>query len=429
MPYGATVAEADLRGAEILGTLDVAEAPALHDVAGATLDGLARPIGMPGAAFDAIQPGQTVCVIVSDSFRYTGMERVLPTLIHALEERGVREEDLSFLYATGTHRGPDEAEQKQILGAGVHHRFAARAHTHDAHDAAQLVELGTTSRGTRVQVNRRALDCDHLIVTGTVVLHYFGGFGGGRKAVVPGVAGVETIAQNHARNLDPVADRLNPAVRIGVLDGNPVAEDMLEASRFCRVTALINTVLNRQGQIAGLFVGDLEAAHRAACDFAKGLYAAPMDRRADLVIASAGNAKNFIQSHKALFNAHQAVRPDGRMVFLCPAGEGYGGNKFRDWVSLGSRSAIIRALRERAEINGQTALSTVEKAAITTFVTEMSADEVGLLGGRKAETLQEAIDLVLADFAAEGIPRPTVRLMPSASYCVPFATGAEGGAT
>lgn len=420
MPYGAETVEADLRGVEALSTLDVAEAPALHDVAAATLKGLAEPIGMPMGALDAVLPGERVCIIVSDSFRYTGIERVLPTLLAEIEARGVREEDISFLFATGTHRGPDESEARQILGAGIHARFAARAHTHDARDEATLVDVGTTSRGTRVRVNRRALECDHLIVTGTVVLHYFGGFGGGRKAVVPGVAGADSIAQNHARNLDAVEDRLNPDVRIGVMDGNPVAEDMLEASRFCRVTALVNTVLNRQGQIAGLYIGDLEAAHRAACAHALRLYGTPIARQADLVVASAGTAKNFIQSHKALFNAYQAVRPGGRIVFLAPAREGYGGNKFREWVSLGSVPTIMAALRERAEINGQTALSTVEKAPITIFVTEMPAEDVQLLGGRKAASLQAALDLAIAELERDGVARPTAHLMPSAGYSVPF---------
>lgn len=426
MPYGSATLEADLAGADPIATLDVAEAPALADPGAALRDALADPIGLNGNALDAVRPGDTVCVIVSDSFRYTGMERVLPTLVRALEDRGARAEDISFLYATGTHRGPDEAEARQILGEEIHARFAARAHTHDPHDDAMLADLGTTSRGTRVRVNRRALECDHLVVTGTVVLHYFGGFGGGRKAIVPGVAGVETIAQNHARNLDPVEDRLNPAVRIGVLDGNPVAEDMLEASLRCPVRVLINTVLNRQGRIAGLYAGDLQAAHRAACDHALRLYGAPLARRADLVVASAGGAKNFIQSHKALFNAYQAMRPGGRIVFLAPAPEGYGGNKFREWVALGGRAEIIAALRERAEINGQTALSTVEKAPSAVFVTGMAREDVELLGGRKAESLQHALDLAVAELTAAGVARPTAVILPSAGYTVPIPPdGAE----
>jgi nickel-dependent lactate racemase len=271
-----------------------------------------------------------------------------------------------------------------------------------------------------VRVNRRAVECDRLILTGTCVMHYFGGYGGGRKSLVPGIAAADTIAQNHARNLDPVEDRLNPAVRIGALDGNPVAEDMLEASRFCRVDGIVNTVLNRRGEIAGLFAGEMDAAHRAAADFARGLYAVPIARRADIVIASAGAAKNFIQSHKALFNAYQAVKPGGRIIFLAPAPEGYGGNKFRDWISLGSRDAIIAALRTRAEINGQTALSTIEKAAITLMVTELPEADVALMGARKAQSLEAAIQTARAELADMGIARPTCYVMPAASYSVPM---------
>lgn len=419
LPYGERSLPADLSGVELLGAIDIKPASSLKDVPGVLRAGLEKPIGQTQPFGTALKSGDTVAIIVSDSFRKTGIHHVLPGLVEHLNTCGIADEGMLFVYATGTHRGPTPEEEAVILGADICARFQSQTLAHDPFDPDALVHIGDTSRGTPVWMNKRVCACDHVIVTGTVVLHYFAGYGGGRKAVVPGVAGVETIARNHAMNLSPDDDRLDPAVKIGALGGNPVAEDMLEATRFLPVALLVNTVLNRDGEIAGLFTGDIEIAHEAAVACARDMYLAPITQQADLVIATAGTAKNYIQSHKALYNAYQAMRPGGRIVFLTPSPEGYGGNKFRDWVSLGTPEAVISELRKNAEINGQTALSTLQKAPSSIFVTEMSREEVTRLGARKAATLGDAITLAREELAADGYTTPTTWIMPSASYSVP----------
>lgn len=420
MPYGGEIVAAALEWGRVLDTLDIADTPALEEPDEALAEGLENPIGQSGPVLGQFHAGEQVAIVVSDSFRATGIDRLLPRLLDGLEEAGCSDEDIFFLFSTGSHRGPTDAEAMRILGTEVYQRFRHRAFTHDPADAAQLVHVGDTSRGTPVHLNRRLLEADRVIVTGTVVLHYFGGFGGGRKSIVPGLAGLDTIAHNHALNLHREKDELDPAVRIGVLDGNPVAEDMLEGAEACAIDCLINTVLNRDGEIAGVFVGDMNAAHRAACEFARSLYAVNIRDRADVVIASAGKARNYIQSHKALFNAYQAVKPGGRIIFLAEAPEGFGGNKFTQWLNLGSRERIIAELRKNAEINGQTALSTIEKGPITLFVTELSAEQCALMGGRKADSLDAALAVVRDEMQQSDVANPSVYLMPSASYTVPF---------
>src|SRR5690606_23695176 len=132
--------------------------------------------------------------------------------------------------------------------------------------------------------------------------------------------------------LHPERDELDPAVRIGGLDGNPVAEDMLEAARFVRVDGIVNTVLRRDGKIARLFVGELDAAHREACDFAMDCYAAHLDEPAHLVIAASAGTKNFVQTHKSLYNAFQAMAPGGRIILAAPCPEGLGSRQFTKWL-------------------------------------------------------------------------------------------------
>ncbi len=422
LPYGKESMSAPLDWATPLNTIDVADVEAVADVPSAVNAALASPIGQSAGLASQVRPGQRVTIITSDSFRVTRSDQFLPPLIKTLNDAGIDDDSITFLVATGTHRGPTPDELKKILGDDLFPRFESRTVVSDAHDETAHVHLGDTSRGTPVWLHRTAVEADYVIVTGAVVLHYFGGFGGGRKAILPGIASVKSIAHNHSMNLHPKHDELNPDVAIGKMDGNPVAEDMLEGARMLGAQFTLNSVLNRHKEIAGIFAGDLEQAHQAASQFAQELFTVPIPERADLVIASSGPIQNFVQTHKALFNAYQAVKPEGRIILLCECPEGIGGEQFRKWLRKGDRSSIIAGLRAQAEINGQTALSSIEKGALTTFVTSMSEEEVGLLKGQRADSLDEALVGAKAFFEAQGVSSPTYHLMPSAAYTVPAIT-------
>ncbi len=420
IPYGSELARTKLPTGRLLGTLDVDDTAGLVDRNQAIKEAIENPIGLDNSVFEIVNSGETVAIVVPDSFRTTRIEQVLPVLVDGLIEAGISSGDISFIYATGTHRGPTPEEERKILGDGIYERFKDQAYSHDPCDEDNLVYAGTTSRGTKVHLNKRVHEADRIIATGAVVLHYFGGFGGGRKSIVPGVASITSIASNHSMNLHPTEDQIDPAVRIGGLDGNPVAEDMLEAAQQSHVDYIVNTVLNRNSEIAAVFAGELNAAHIEATKFAESQFATDIDEQADIVIAASPATQNFVQTHKALFNAYQAVKPDGRIILLAPCPEGLGGDQFAKWLRLGSREAIIAGLRKESEINGQTALSTIQKAPITYVVTEMTDDEVNMIRGRTTESLEDAVSKAYADLAADGRTDPTVYLMPSAAYTVPF---------
>ena len=420
IPYGAEMIHAVLPAGKLLGTLDVADTAGLENQDSAIRGAIQHPIGLEKNIFEIVNPGETVAIVVPDSFRTTRIEKVLPVLVDGLLESGIAEVDISFIYATGTHRGPTPDEERKILGDSIYERFKNQAYSHDPRDEDNLVYTGTTSRGTKVHLNRRVHEADRIIATGAVVLHYFGGYGGGRKSIVPGVASITSIASNHSMNLHPTEDEIDPDVRIGGLEGNPVAEDMLEATQQSHVDYIVNTVLNRDSEIAAVFAGELETAHLEATKLAHKQFAIDISEQADIVIAASPSTQNFVQTHKALFNAYQAVKPDGRIILLAPCPEGLGGDQFAKWLKLGSREAIIAELRKESEINGQTALSTIQKAPITYVVTEMTDDEVGTMRGRTTESLEDAVVKAFADMADIGRTEPTVYLMPSAAYTVPF---------
>lgn len=385
-----------------------------------------KPIGLSHPALHDFNSTDTVAIVVSDSFRQTRADIMVPVIIEELTTIGIPPENFSIFFATGAHRGPTPDEQVEILGSSIANFFHSQLFNHDANDAENLVHLGTTSRGTPVSINKRVHDCDRIILTGSVVLHYFAGFGGGRKSMVPGLASTETIAHNHAMNLSFDSDILDPRVKIGVIQDNPVAEDMLEATQLSHVDFIVNTVLNQDNEIIGLFIGALEEAHEAACTFAQDIFTAPIREQADLIIAASPFTKNFVQTHKALFNSYQAMKPGGKIILLAPCPEGIGSKQFQKWLCLKDRASIITALRKQSEINGQTALSTLEKSPNMILISEMDDHEVALLGAISATTIEEAIQTALNTLQQNGTTSPTYYRIPSATFTVPkFSSQSE----
>ena len=406
----------------VLGTLTAATGvAALADVdIRASLLHPVWPGGAGPTGFDAVRPGESVCVVVSDATRKSAADRVLPLLVDAWLARGCRLADMVVLAATGIHRPPTESEWRGILGEAMAEAFAGRRYAHDPDDDANLVAVGDTRRGHPVRINRRAVEARRLVLLGTASYHYHAGFGGGRKSLVPGLASRDTIAWNHSLTLDPVADRIHPRVAPGVLDGNPVHEEMLEGARLRPPDLIVNTVLRPDGAVAGVFCGELDVAHRAACRLVERLYRADPAEAADLVVASAGVAPDWIQSHKALFNAHRAMKPGGRVVLLAPCPEGLGNERFRHWLRLAGTPAMFGELRRAPEINGQTALSTRERGRDCILVTDLSAADRTELGIASEPDLAAALDCAVGELAARGVSQPTCWLMPQAGAVVPF---------
>ncbi len=381
------------------------------------------PAGAGSVVEDCIQPGESVCLVVSDQTRKTAVDRILPVLLRCLTGRGCKASDFFILVATGIHRPPTAEEIRRIIGAQIAQVFENRIFIHDPDDTANLVSIGKTRRGHDVRLNRRAAEAQRLVLLGAATYHYHAGFGGGRKSLIPGLAGRATIAYNHSLTLDPEQDRIQPGVEIGRLDGNPVSEEMLECARLHPPDFIVNTVLAPDGQLVGVFAGDVDLAHRAACGLVEQIDRVAIDRKADFVVADAGSAGNWIQAHKALFNAARAGQEAGRIILLAPCPEGLGNERFRYWVTRPTLAEIYRGLRQSPEVNGQTALSTRLRGARAMLITQLCARDVADLRIATVPDQEAAICLMLAELARAGIKRPTYYLMPEAMAIVPFAGG------
>lgn len=387
---------------------------------------LTQPLWGPGrpaaTVFDMVRPGEPTGIVVSDQTRKTAADRVLPVLLDGLVRNGCSVADMFILFACGIHRHPTEEETARILGPAAADAFKGRIFMHDPDDEENLVSVGVTRLGHDVRLNRRAFEARRLILTGTVTYHYHAGFGGGRKSLVPGLAGRKTIAHNHSLSLDLRKNRFHPLVHAGSLEGNPVAMEMLEGARMRAPDFVVNTVLTPDDLLAGVFAGDMEAAHAAACSCAEGICRCDIGEQADFAVASAGGASNWIQAHKALYNADRAVKQDGRIVLFAPCPEGLGNERFRHWVTRPSQDDIFAGLRKKPEVNGQTALSSRLRGVKTILVTTMADRDKTDLGIETAPDLQTAVERTVAHLVSRGAHKPTWYAMPEAMYTVPFVT-------
>ncbi|MCD6582043.1 MAG: nickel-dependent lactate racemase [Desulfuromusa sp.] len=394
LKYGTSSFSCQLPNARLLQPNSLPEPPAVERL---IRDALVNPIG--SLSLDKIiKSGEKVAIVTSDITRYSGSEIYLPILIGELNAIGILDDDIEIIIALGIHRKQTEEEHRKILGS-LYGRIAI--YDHECDDPAELVDLGMTVSGIAVQVNRRVVEADRVIVTGTIGFHYFAGFGGGRKGLVPGVASRETCMASHFAVFNPpeIGGKHTNAVT-GVLDGNPVDLNLVQAARLVKPDFLLNTVLSPQKNILGVFCGDLEQAHRAGCEMVRKLFQVALPEPADLAVISCGGEPkdiNFIQAQKALDYGCQAVKEGGTIVLLAACRDGFGNATFFDWFRYQDLDEFESALRENYQINGQTAHATLSKARRfrVILISEFTAEQTRTMGMEKAVDLDSALELVL----------------------------------
>jgi nickel-dependent lactate racemase len=300
-----------------------------------------------------------------------------------------------------------------------------RVADHDCEDPGKLVYLGKTSAGIEVEVSRKVVEADRLILTGVIGFHYFAGFGGGRKSLLPGVASRKSCMASHFAILNPGAGSgRNLRATTGVLEGNPVHQAMVEACAMVGPDFILNTVLSPDKRIIAAFAGDWREAHLAGCRFYAERFSYSIDQLADLVVVSCGGFPkdiNFIQAHKAMEYGSRALRDGGVMVLLAECRDGYGNATFFDWFRFRDLREFETELRKRYEINGQTAFATLDKAQRfrVILVSALPPEEVATMGMVPAKTLDEAMEkaekLLPENYSAYVIPQGGTVLPVSAS--------------
>lgn len=331
---------------QLIATVEGRDYPAAKDMVEAFKEAIEHPIGTLPLK-EIIAADDTVAIVVSDVTRaWIHYEQFLPLLLNALNDFGVPDEKIFLMVALGAHRKHSAEEQVNVYGEEVVRRVAI--YQNDAFNAEEFVYQGTTSHGVKAYQNKRVVNADKVILTGGIVYHLMAGFGAGRKSVMPGISGYETIQGNHALCLNKIVGQgLNPECYNGNTQSD-MAQDMMEMADMLQPAFLLNVVMNAEGKVAKFVGGHYEKAWREGCQTVEAIFGVPVAEKADLVIASSGGYPkdiNLYQATKSTENAVMACKEGGVIIALLECRNIGEPPDFSDWFqykSLYEREMVLR---------------------------------------------------------------------------------------
>jgi nickel-dependent lactate racemase len=371
---------------------------------------LANPIGChPLREHDF--SGKSVAIITSDVTRPCITDRLLPPLMIELERSGVKDRDVMVVFGLGIHRSHSPMERSSILGEDMYSRL-----TCVDSDPTQVTEVGLTSRGTPVEVFEPVAKADIRIALGSVVMHYFAGYSGGYKALVPGVCSARTVRHNHAMMVKPQA-------RASILEGNPVREDIEEAASIIGLDFIINVVLDHKHDLMAAFAGHPLHAHRKACQMVSQISQVPFRSPADIVIVGSGGYPkdiNLYQAHKALDNAAKAAKKGGLIIWIAECPEGFGNLTFEEWLVGLTMQQILDLIQKDFVLGGHKAAAIVKvlRQASVWLVSSLPPAKVHACGLTPYNDLNRAIE----DAIKLRGPKARIIVIPDGSSVLPIWT-------
>ncbi|KNZ41017.1 nickel-dependent lactate racemase [Acetobacterium bakii] len=345
---------------------------------------LNNPIGTPRLK-DIIKKGEKIVIITSDITRPLPSYIVLPGILKELKEKCVRSEDITIVFALGSHRKHTAEEMKKLVGDHIYSTIKCV----DG-DSKDFVHMGKTRLGTPVDITRIVAEADRRICLGNIEYHYFAGYSGGAKAIMPGVSTREAIQMNHSCMVDPLAVA-------GKIDNNPVRMDLEEAIEHCPIDFIVNVVLDEKKNVIHAVAGHYIEAHREGCKFLDRIYSKKIEELADIVIVSQGGAPkdlNLYQTQKALDNAKHAVRKGGIIILVGSCEEGFGEKTFEKWLRAAPDSqSLIERIKNDFQLGGHKAAAiamVLEKSDIY-FVSKMEPELVKSIFMKPYPSVQEAL--------------------------------------
>ncbi len=414
--YGHGTKEFEYNEADILKVVRTKDFTPMQDVEHQVLQAVENPIGSP-ALSEIIKPGDTVAFICNDPTRVANSDIFMPILVNEMNRLGVPDENMRIVFSLGTHRAMTDAEMVEQVDAEVAGRL--KMYNSIATNQDDFEYFGETSFGTPVWINKLLCDVDHVILTGTIVHHYFSGYGGGRKAVLPGCAAMETVRKNHSWMLDPRAG-------LGQMEGNPCYDDQMEGVALFaknRSLFLFNAVLNAKHEFLKIFAGDYIKAHKEACRFVDEVYGCEIPREADLVIASCGGYPkdiNVYQMQKTMDNAMCAVREGGVVVLLAECIEGSGSAKLEEtFKRLKTAAAIREELENNFQIGANKAFAITRPLGKAKFILVTALDPEMAKSMLFTATTDNVEDAIAMAKTILGNEHPSTILMPEGSLTVP----------
>ena len=406
--FGEGVQAVEVPDRNLLGVLMANEVPKGLTNEAEVARALAHPIGTPRLK-EIVHPGEKIAIVTSDITRPCPTWRIMPALLDELYAAGCRREDIALVFALGSHRHHTPEEQRKLAGE----RAWAEIRCVDG-DPSDCVHMGATDCGTPVDITRIVAEADRRICLGNIEYHYFAGYSGGAKAIMPGCSTREAIQSNHRMMVREEA-------HAGNLDSNPLRQDLEQAAAICGVDFIVNVVLDEHKQIVRAVAGDLVEAHREGCKFLDQMYLKKIDSRADIVLVSQGGAPkdlNLYQTQKALDNAKHAVKPGGTIILIGSCREGLGEKVFEQWMlSAPTPESMIERIGRDFQLGGHkaAAIAMVLKNAEIYLVSELDNDFVEKIFLKPAKSAQDALDRAFARLG----PDATVLAMPYGGSTLP----------
>lgn len=345
-------------------------------------EALASPIGTAPLRDLAAAAG-SAAVVVSDITRPCPTHRFLPLLLAELQS--IPTERVSILFSLGSHRRQTDEERRRLVGDEVVDRYPCL----DL-DEADCVPLGATSRGTPLEVFRPYVEADLKVCTGNLEYHYFAGYSGGAKAVMPGICARSAIQPNHSMMLEPAA-------RAGILRGNPVRDDIDEAGGLVGVDFMVNVLLDEKKRIVGAVAGHYLEAHAEGVRRYDELFDMRIEQAADIVVASPGGSPkdiNLYQAQKTLDNVSGAVRRGGTIILVAQCGEGFGEETFAAWMAdMENPQVLVERIREEFVLGGHkaAAIANLLLEADVYLVSDFDEETVRRMGMRPFTDAQQAL--------------------------------------
>jgi len=339
MPFGKSFLKLEVPTNNLQKIYSPQDPPVIEDAPQAIKKALRNPIKKAPLS-TLIEAQDRVAIIIDDITRPTPSEMLVSAI---LKEIPNPLENIEIIVATGLHRANTEDELNAMLGPDIVKKV--KIVNHDAFNQDELVYIGTTSGGTVVELNDAVQAADKIIITGHIEPHEFAGFTGGRKSIFPGVIGAKGINHNHRlEHID------HPKAKIGILEGNPIHEDMIEAAEMVGIDFMVNTVVNSKNKVIKVVAGDFREAHQQGVEFYKQFAQVEIKDLADIVITSTGFPLdiNFYQAVKAIFSAEPFVKNGGIIIHLAECPNGLGTDIFSKWMTTFSspEDIIERIQRE-----------------------------------------------------------------------------------
>jgi nickel-dependent lactate racemase len=416
LPYGKETVSAIIPPRNLIGVYSPKDIPAVESVPREIERALRNPLGsLP--LHQAASGARKVVILADDNTRLTPADEIIPAILDELNAGGVSDARVVVIIALGTHRPMTDSEIGKKFGAEVLRRVPVKNHC--ATDPSQLVDLGKTPDGTRVQVNRAVCEADFKIGVGSIVPHHIPGFSGGAKLVQPGVSGEQTTADTHLLSVQA------PRSWLGV-EENPVRRELNRIARQVGMNLLCNTVLNRTGGVVGAFYGDLEAAFQKGVQRSREVYRAEIPEAADIVIAGSHPCDlEFWQAHKTLYPSDLAVKPGGTIILVTPCPEGVAVTHPGILQYTGWSAECLRQKVQRKEIADEVAAALAiawaqvkERENVFLVSGGIKTDEARALGFTPFAGLQSAFDAALLQHG----PGARVTALTHAPDMLPFIT-------